>query len=148
MTRSRRGGYCAAHHAFSVRPVTHVPDFVAKHSSRIGRRIDGVTEDALETLGAYDWPGNVRELENTIERAVVLSKGATIDRRSISILGVTPPPSSALPSMELKKNLAWAERESVERALRQAGGMKKRAAVLLGISQRALSYCLSKYSIE
>ena len=122
--------------------------FVAKHSSRIGRRIDGVTEDALETLGAYDWPGNVRELENTIERAVVLSKGATIDRRSISMLGATPPPSSGLPSTELKKNLAWAERESVERALRQAGGVKKRAAVLLGISQRALSYYLSKYSIE
>ena len=99
-------------------------------------------------LGAYDWPGNVRELENTIERAVVLSKGATIDRSSISMLGATPPASSGLPSTELKKNLAWAERESVERALRQAGGVKKRAAVLLGISQRALSYYLSKYSIE
>ena len=121
--------------------------FVQKHSKRIGRRIEAVSEEALETLGGYDWPGNVRELENTIERAVVLSSGATIERRAISMLGATPPPSSGLPSTDLKKNLAWVERESVERALRQAGGVKKRAAGLLGISQRALSYYLSKYSI-
>ena len=41
--------------------------------------------------------------------------------------------------------MEWAERESVRRALRQAGGVKKDAAELLGISQRALSYYLAKY---
>ena len=71
----------------------------------------------------------------------------TIEPGAISMLGATPPPSTGLPSTDLKKNLAWVERESVERALRQAGGVKKRAAGLLGISQRALSYYLSKYSI-
>ena len=53
-----------------------------------------------------------------------------------------------LPSSRLHENVEWAERESVERALRQAQGVKKDAAEVLGISQRALSYYLSKYRIE
>ena len=50
--------------------------------------------------------------------------------------------------MRLHENVEWAEQESVRRALRQAGGVKKDAAELLGISQRALSYYLAKYKIE
>jgi predicted transcriptional regulator len=42
----------------------------------------------------------------------------------------------------------WAEQESVRRALQQSGGVKKDAAEVLGISQRALSYYLSKYRID
>ena len=44
--------------------------------------------------------------------------------------------------------MEWAEQESVRRALRRANGVKKDAAELLGISQRALSYYLSKYHID
>ena len=44
--------------------------------------------------------------------------------------------------------MEWAEKESVRRALVRASGVKKDAADLLGISQRALSYYLAKYRIE
>ena len=104
---------------------------------------------ARERLAAYHWPGNVRELENAIERAVVLATGTVIDAAGISI--AEPPTGAAapgLPSARLHENVEWAERESVRRALRQAQGVKKDAAELLGISQRALSYYLGKYKIE
>ena len=126
-----------------------VEHFLRKHAQRVGRRIDGIEPAALERLSAYRWPGNVRELENAIERAVVLAAGPVIDAASISM--VEPPAGAGpgvLPSVRLHENVEWAEQESVRRALRQAGGVKKDAAELLGISQRALSYYLGKYKIE
>jgi transcriptional regulator with PAS, ATPase and Fis domain len=126
-----------------------VEHFVRKHAQRIGRQVERIEADVLQRFSAYHWPGNVRELENTIERAVVLASGSVIDAAAVSML--EPPPSAAaagLPSTRLRENVEWAEQESVRRALRQAGGVKKDAAEVLGISQRALSYYLSKYAIE
>ena len=48
--------------------------------------------------------------------------------------------------MRLHQNLEWVERETIRRALEQAGGIKKDAAELMGISQRALSYYLANAS--
>jgi len=47
--------------------------FVQKYAKREGRKMEGLTPEALELLEAYHWPGNVRELENAVERAVVLA---------------------------------------------------------------------------
>ena len=122
--------------------------FVEKHRQRTGKRIDGVDDGVVEALQRYDWPGNVRELENTIERAVVLSTGPSLTVASISLLGATSSPAAGLPSLRLHQNLEWVERETIRRALDQAGGIKKDAAELMGISQRALSYYLAKYRID
>jgi two-component system NtrC family response regulator len=78
-----------------------------------------------DALRAYNWPGNVRELENTIERAVVLATGPVVTASSISLLGATSTPSSGLPSPRLHQNIEWVERETIRRALQQAGGVKK-----------------------
>ncbi len=102
----------------------------------------------LAGLQQYDWPGNVRELENTIERAVVLSEGPVITAKAVSVLGATTQQTSGLPTMKLRQNIEWVERETIRRALEQAGGVKKDAAELMGISQRALSYYLAKYRLE
>jgi two-component system, NtrC family, response regulator AtoC len=125
-----------------------VEHFLRKHEHRMGKRIEHVEESVLEGLRSYDWPGNVRELENTIERAVVLSTGPSLRLKEVSMPRAEEPPSARLPSMKLHPNIQWVERESIHRALRQAGGVKKDAAELLGISQRALSYYLSKYHID
>jgi DNA-binding NtrC family response regulator len=125
-----------------------VEHFVRKHAQRTGRRIDRVDDAALAALQQYDWPGNVRELENTIERAVVLSTGAVISRDSISIAGAPPAPAMSLPSLKLRQNIEWVERETIRRALESARGVKKEAAEAMGISQRALSYYLGKYRID
>jgi DNA-binding NtrC family response regulator len=125
-----------------------VDHFVEKHCQRTGKRIDRIDDEVVQALRRYDWPGNVRELENTIERAVVLATGSAITTASISLLGATSAPAAGLPSLRLHQNLEWVERETIRRALEQAGGIKKDAAELMGISQRALSYYLAKYRFD
>ena len=66
----------------------------------------------------------------------------------MSVLGAAPPQASGLPSLKLRQNIEWVERETIRRALESAGGVKKDAAELMGISQRALSYYLAKYRID
>jgi len=125
-----------------------IEHFVEKHRQRTGKRVDRVEPDVIEALQRYDWPGNVRELENTIERAVVLSTGPVMTMSAISLVGATSSTASGLPSLRLHQNLEWVEKETIRRALDQSGGIKKDAAELMGISQRALSYYLAKYRID
>ena len=125
-----------------------VEHFVDKHRQRTGKHIEHVDETVLAALQKYDWPGNVRELENTIERAVVLATGPVLTTASVSLLGVTSNQATGLPSLRLHQNIEWVERETIRRALDQSGGVKKDAAELMGISQRALSYYLAKYRID
>jgi DNA-binding NtrC family response regulator len=125
-----------------------VEHFVTKHAQRTGRRIEKMEDGVLAGLQQYDWPGNVRELENTIERAVVLTAGPAITAQAISVLGAVTQQTTGLPSLRLRQNIEWVERETIRRALESAGGVKKDAAELMGISQRALSYYLAKYRLE
>ncbi len=126
-----------------------VDHFVRRFAERTGKKIDGVDEKAMTELTRYEWPGNVRELENTIERAVVLSTGPVLTSRTVWLMSATATPATAaVPSLKLHQNLEWAERETMRRALEQARGVKKDAAELMGISQRALSHYLAKYRIE
>ena len=122
--------------------------FVRKHAHRSGRPAQRLHESALAVLQRYDWPGNARELENTIERAVVLSREPLIGADAISGLRVAAPSAPGLPSMRLHQNIEWMERETIRRALDSSGGIKKDAAELMGISQRALSHYLAKHRLS
>ena len=126
-----------------------VDHFLLKHARRAGKQVDGIEEAAQLALRAYDWPGNVRELENTIERAVVLSTDGMISTRSLTALtAVASSTWSGLPSSNLHRNQEWVERATIRRALEVSGGVKKDAAALIGISQRALSHYLAKHRID
>lgn len=126
-----------------------VEHFVKRFAERTGKKIDGVDEKALLELTRYEWPGNVRELENTMERAVVLATTPVLTSRTVWLMSATATSTpAAVPSLKLHQNLEWAERETMRRALEQARGVKKDAAELMGISQRALSHYLAKYRIE
>jgi DNA-binding NtrC family response regulator len=125
-----------------------VEHFLRKYAQNSGKRIEDVDASLMEELERYDWPGNVRELENTIERAVVLATGTRLTRETLWLMGAMSAPASGLPSQKLHANLEWAERETIRKALAQAGGVKKDAAELMGISQRALSHYLQKYKFE
>jgi DNA-binding NtrC family response regulator len=52
--------------------------FMARFSAEEGKRISGLSEDAIELLTNYSWPGNVRQLENAVFRAVVLADRAEL----------------------------------------------------------------------
>ena len=125
-----------------------VDHFVHKFSQRLGKRISGVDDAAMGELRRYHWPGNIRELENTIERAVVLTTGPKLTPDTVWVMGTTAAPTTGLPSLRLHQNVEWVERETIRRALEQSRGVKKDAAELMGLSQRALSHYLSKYRID
>jgi two-component system response regulator AtoC len=125
-----------------------VEHFMQKHAQRAGKRIEGIAPGVMQALQASDWPGNVRELENTMERAVVLSQTAIIGPDAVRILSVNSTPPVGLPSLNLRQNLDWTERETVRRALESSDGVKKDAAEAMGLTQRALSYYLAKHRLN
>jgi DNA-binding NtrC family response regulator len=52
--------------------------FMQKYAGEMCKQIDTIPQDALQALVKWSWPGNVRELENFIERAVILTQGASL----------------------------------------------------------------------
>jgi len=65
--------------------------FVRKCAEEVGKRIDGITPDAMALLESYPFHGNVRELENIVERAVVLCPGERIRREDLELLDPVAP---------------------------------------------------------
>ena len=57
-----------------------IKHFVDKYNKESGKKITGITPDAIRYLEKYDWPGNVRQLENIIERAIVMSHGNILEK--------------------------------------------------------------------
>jgi two-component system response regulator PilR (NtrC family) len=109
--------------------------------------------EAYEVLARYPFPGNVRELENLIERAVALSRGTTIgcDLLPATVVQVRETRDAARitsAGVDLEKLVADYERTLLHEALRATGGVKKRAARLLGISFRSFRYRLEKLGTE
>jgi len=119
--------------------------FARKHAARIGKSIEALEDGVIAPLLEYHWPGNVRQLENTIERAVVLTTSATITRDVVIVDSGLGKRSAGVPSLKLRENIDWVERETVRRALAMVTE-KQQAARLMGISPRALSYYLAKHS--
>ena len=121
-------------------------DYLAcKHAARIDKTIEAVDDGVVSSLQDHHWPGNVRELENTIERAVVLTTGTTITSDAITIDRANATRTN-VPSLKLRQNIEWIERETIRRAL-AISAQKGHAAKLMGISPRALSYYLAKHRL-
>jgi transcriptional regulator with GAF, ATPase, and Fis domain len=120
-----------------------VVHFIRKHAMRSGKRIDSIEDGVMASLMNHGWPGNVRELENTIERAVVLATDSRLTRAAVTIESISVR-TSDVPSLNIRENVEWAERETIRRALAMSRA-KGDAARLMGISPRALSYYLDKH---
>jgi len=132
-----------------------VQHFVEKYARELGKEIGGASEEAMRRLLDHSYPGNVRELENVIERAVALSRGGTIEVDSLPPSLLRPPAdgaarSSILPTegANLDNLVNDYERGLLLEALERAGGVKKRAAKLLGVSFRSFRYRLQKLGLD
>ena len=126
------------------------------------KEITGISGGALTCLKGYGWPGNVRELENAIERAVALERTPAILPESLPD-GVRDAASANGGSsvstdsngddlleagFDLEQHVQGIEREYIAEALKRAGGVKKNAAELLGLSFRQFRYLLKKYEVQ
>jgi DNA-binding NtrC family response regulator len=117
-----------------------IPDLVefllARHARALGRRVSGVTHEAMQLLRACRWRGNVRELDNALQRAVILGEGPLITRADL------PPdlaPVEGDPALvdDLGEAVRRFERQHIERVLRQTPD-KREAALRLGVGLSSL----------
>jgi two-component system response regulator PilR (NtrC family) len=133
--------------------------FLEKFAKSLGVEVKRIGNEAMDVLKRYHYPGNVRELENIIERTVALEPGAIILPESLPrhLLDAEQPAAGPLDAnkieilsdqgIDLEKLTADFERTLLTKALQQTGGIKKRAAKLLGISFRSMRYRVDKYSL-
>ncbi|MBI3752942.1 MAG: sigma-54-dependent Fis family transcriptional regulator [Deltaproteobacteria bacterium] len=137
--------------------------FLKKYCTELGKDIKKISGEAMEHLLKYHYPGNIRELENIIERAVALeptdiilpeslpeyirSQGQVVRSQKIETAEQTINPQ--VPSgLSLDKAVEDYEKAIILDTLKKAGGIKKKAAELLGLSFRSMRYKLDKYGIE
>ncbi|MDD2498459.1 MAG: sigma 54-interacting transcriptional regulator, partial [Desulfitobacteriaceae bacterium] len=59
-------------------------NLIVKLNRKLGKKVRGVSKEAVELLYSFDWPGNVRELENVIERVMVTMDEETINKKNLS----------------------------------------------------------------
>jgi len=126
-----------------------VQAFLDEFNERHGRSVRGVDDDALDVLRRHRWPGNVRELRNVIERAVIVCSDDLVGAKHLPAFDEAPLPTVSGTAAEVVLSVGTtvedAERELILRTLKQTGGNKTRAAVILGISLKTLHNKLHKY---
>ncbi|MDD2541788.1 MAG: sigma-54 dependent transcriptional regulator [Desulfuromonadaceae bacterium] len=119
--------------------------FLEKQCRLMGRPPCSISKQALEALEQYSWPGNVRELENLIERMVALTDASviTLDDVPAKIVGeksVVGTLDVKMPGggVDLVATVSRIEQSLILQALESAGGVKAKAADLLGINRTTL----------
>jgi DNA-binding NtrC family response regulator len=127
-----------------------IPDLVefllARHARALGKRVSGVTHEAMQLLRAARWKGNVRELDNALQRAVILGDGPLVTPADL------PPdlaPADGDPTAvdRLAEATARFEKQHIERILRQTPD-KREAAQRLDIGLSSLYRKISELKIS
>ena len=108
--------------------------FLADHGASTGKRVDGISDEALAVLLEYDWPGNVRELRNGLEYAVIRARSSIVQLEDLppELLKIIPLADREQADQE---DAGIADPDRLQAALRRARGNRTRAAALLGISR-------------
>jgi formate hydrogenlyase transcriptional activator len=125
-----------------------VRHFVDVFSREMGRRITTIPAKTLAALQQWDWPGNIRELQNVIERAVILSRGSTLDVPDSTFEKKMIPDRAA--AGDTAGHYADGERAIILRALRAANGVvggPNGAAARLGLRRTTLQSKMRKLGI-
>ena len=123
--------------------------FVENYSKQHRKSIHYISTPAIDLLLAYHWPGNVRELENCIERAVLLTKGDTIDGIHLPLsMQKQMVTTEEKQQRKLESLVASYERFIIVDAMKAARGNQSKAARLLGTTKRIMQYKVAKYNID
>ncbi len=111
-----------------------------------------ISAEAMEAFMKYDWPGNVRELENFVQRGVVMADGKLFPIEYVPsiVIGEGQEMTVSVPSgySKLEDLLAFIERTTIEKSLREHGFVQVKAAKSLGIRESVLRYKMHKYNMK
>jgi Nif-specific regulatory protein len=121
--------------------------FLEKYAKENIKDIHRISTPAIEMLTSYHWPGNIRELENCMERAVLICDGDVLRSEHL-------PPSlqmahgkESAQKMSMDEIIENKEKELIIDALKRVGGLQRKTAAELGITERILGYKIKKYKI-
>ncbi|MCK5138194.1 MAG: sigma-54-dependent Fis family transcriptional regulator [Bacteroidales bacterium] len=118
--------------------------FIGKFNRLIGKRVEMIPVKAMDLLMSHDWPGNIRELENTIERAVIVSKGSKLELKDRFISGKDSADSGVFLTLQ------ESEKEYIIKVLERTNWRvsgPKGAASILGMNPTTLESRLKKLGI-
>ena len=123
--------------------------FLATYSSRSGKQVTQISNQALQRLLAYSWPGNIRELENIIHRSVLLAKNDTLDdiQLPVSTAALEFVGGSDLHLNTIREN----ERAHILAVLQKCNGRIRGsggAAEILGVPPTTLASKMQKLGIK
>ncbi|MFN0061988.1 MAG: sigma-54-dependent transcriptional regulator [Myxococcaceae bacterium] len=128
--------------------------FLAQVAQELARPKLRFAPTTLELLSAYRFPGNVRQLQNIVERAATLADKDILDPETLppalrgeSDTGSAAPEVPMGEGFSLERWLDERERAFLQTALSRAGGVRVRAAQLLGLSFRSFRYRLAKHGL-
>ena len=121
--------------------------FLADHAASTGKRVDGISDEAMAILMEYDWPGNVRELRNGLEYAVIHARSSIVQSDDLppELLEIIPLADQEQTDQE---DAGTADADRLQAALRRARGNRTRAAALLGISRATLYRRLRELGLD
>jgi two-component system, NtrC family, response regulator AtoC len=119
-----------------------VEHFVERMSAEIGRKVDGVSREAMAMLMDYQFPGNVRELRNIVERAMVCAPGPLLQPADFRL------PGAVAQTPMLNASLEEVERRHIASILEQTDGNISQAARVLAIDRATLYSKIRKYGLR
>lgn len=125
-----------------------ITDFIRKHSRHLSKKVEGISDAALQILMDYNWPGNIRELENVIERAIILCKGNTVNPEDLpEFLHYPKTENGNGNGLKLKDALQNPEKDLIIKALDAVEWNRNKAASSLGINRTTLYKKMQKYGL-
>jgi DNA-binding NtrC family response regulator len=131
-----------------------IQSYVNRFCHESGKRVQGITVDAMAALVRYDYPGNLQELENLIRRLVyVCPAGAPIRHNllpeKLRVAGVEAEARAGVGTeLRLDRLMAGTERSAIREALRRSRGNKAQAAKLLGLSRNGLAMKMARLGLD
>ena len=134
-----------------------VRHFAQEFSRRMNKTIDTIPTEAMNAMCEYAWPGNIRELQNVIERAVILSRGNTLNvqlpdlqQSHTNVILINESPAPIAKRTPVRSILAEVSRDEIIQALRDTAGRiggPRGAAARLGLKRTTLISRMKKLGI-
>ena len=128
-----------------------VEHFVRQYGQQFGKRVQGLSREALGALSLYRWPGNVRELQNVVERCVVLADGPQIELNDLPLDVLIPDHRIRVRKADrlpLKDATEAFEHQIVLRVLERVKGNTSEAARILGVHRNSLNRLLERWGLK